>query len=70
MQIIVSLLNFGAVIVSDRELAQGMSACEAVREKSVKILTKEEIEGMRVVCRVRPSILFWRKHGLIRKVAC
>jgi hypothetical protein len=29
-----------------------MSACEAVREKVVKILTKEEIEGMRLVCRV------------------
>jgi hypothetical protein len=25
---------------------------EAVREKGIKILNKEEIEGMRVVCRV------------------
>lgn len=32
---------------------QGWSQCESVREKSVKILTKEEIEGMRKVCRVR-----------------
>jgi methionyl aminopeptidase len=29
-----------------------MSACEAVRERGVKILNKEEIEGMRKVCRV------------------
>jgi hypothetical protein len=26
--------------------------CESVREKAVKILSKEEIEGMRTVCRV------------------
>lgn len=32
--------------------AQGMSACESVRERGVKILNKEEIEGMRKVCRV------------------
>jgi methionyl aminopeptidase len=31
---------------------QGWSQCESVREKAVKILTKEEIEGMRKVCRV------------------
>lgn len=30
-----------------------MSACEAVRERNPKILNKEEIEGMRKVCRVR-----------------
>lgn len=29
-----------------------MSACEMVREKAVKILNKEEIEGMKKVCRV------------------
>jgi len=35
---------------------QGFSQCEAVRERSVKILTKEEIEGMRKVCRVRSHL--------------
>jgi len=29
-----------------------MSACEAVRERGVKICNKEEIEAMRKVCRV------------------
>ncbi|RXK40673.1 methionine aminopeptidase, type I [Tremella mesenterica] len=36
---------------------QGMSACEMVREKSVKILNKEEIEAMRTVCRLAREVL-------------
>jgi methionyl aminopeptidase len=40
-------------------IAQGFSQCEAVRERSVKILTKEEIEGMRKVCRVGLSVLMF-----------
>ncbi len=38
-----------------RNAALGQSACEAVRERSVKILNKEEIEAMRLVCRVSPT---------------
>jgi methionyl aminopeptidase len=41
---------------------QGWSQCESVREKAVKILTKEEIEGMRKVCRV--SISITEREGL------
>ncbi|KIR54229.1 methionine aminopeptidase, type I [Cryptococcus gattii Ru294] len=36
---------------------QGMSACEAVRERNPKILNKEEIEGMRKVCRLAREVL-------------
>ena len=41
-----------ALYAKVRLSAHGISACEAIREKAVKILTKEEIEGMRYVCRV------------------
>jgi hypothetical protein len=43
--------RFGQWICSSRP-AQGMSACEAVRERSVKVLNADEIEAMRKVCRV------------------
>ncbi|GFZ45727.1 aspartyl aminopeptidase [Saitozyma sp. JCM 24511] len=36
---------------------QGISMVEAVREKGIKILNKEEIEGMRVVCRMAREVL-------------
>ncbi|WOO85518.1 Methionine aminopeptidase 1 [Vanrija pseudolonga] len=36
---------------------QGWSACEAVRERSVKILTQQEIEAMRTVCRLSREVL-------------
>ncbi|RSH79262.1 Methionine aminopeptidase 1 [Apiotrichum porosum] len=36
---------------------QGASACEAVRERGVKILNKEEIDGMRRVCRLAREVL-------------
>ncbi|OCF36461.1 methionine aminopeptidase, type I [Kwoniella heveanensis BCC8398] len=36
---------------------QGFSACEAVREKGVKILTKEEIAKMRYVCKLAREVL-------------
>ncbi|CAD6574148.1 MAG: Methionine aminopeptidase 1 [Tremellales sp. Tagirdzhanova-0007] len=36
---------------------QGMSAAEVVREKAVKILNKEEIQSMRVVCRLAREVL-------------
>jgi methionyl aminopeptidase len=46
-------------------IAQGFSQCEAVRERSVKILTKEEIEGMRKVCRVGPLVLISNEEELM-----
>ncbi|WWD16088.1 methionine aminopeptidase, type I [Kwoniella shandongensis] len=36
---------------------QGISPCEAVRERSVRILNKEEIEGVRLVCRLSREVL-------------
>ena len=43
--------------------AEGVSACEMVRERNVKTLNKEEIEAMRKVCRVSLS-------GPLLGVAC
>lgn len=41
-----------------------MSACESVRERGVKILNKEENEGMRKVCRVRQEREGGEKHKM------
>ena len=43
---------------ADHVSANGFSHLEAVREKSIKVLNNQEIEGMKKVCRVSISFLF------------